>query len=83
MLKLIDTLTVDLLTCPHAVFLEREAQDRSSLCFRRQSERRRELEPTTGTGNEKRRTLRKSTVTVTDNLTKKNEFVDCFIVHSF
>ena len=71
MLKLIDSLTVDLLTCRQAVFLEREAQDRNSLCFRRQSERGRELEPTTGTGNEKQRTLRKSTVTVTDNLTKK------------
>ena len=43
--------------------------------FRRQSERRRELEPTTGTGNEKRRTLKKSTVTIIDNLTKKTNFL--------
>ena len=81
MLKLIDTLTIDLLTCRARGFSR--AQDRNSLCFRRQSERRRELEPTTGTRNEKRRPLRKPTVTVTDILTKKNEFVDCFIVHSF
>ena len=35
------------------IFFEREAQARNSLWFRRQSERRREVEPSTGTGNEK------------------------------